>query len=133
MLTVGFFSKFPSAYKDREESIKSVVFNNITPTINENGTIFIKSSTNKYTQEMEIKDETIHLNSPCKIFCSCESFKFEFANAVFKSGSLLKSIEFIRSIVSRPKEKNQFNIPSGCKHIIALSRQILKLKINNKK
>lgn len=129
MLTVGFFSKFPSAYKDREKSIKSVVFNNITPIVNENGTIFIKSSTDRYTQEVEIQDENIHLNSPCKIFCSCESFKYEFANAVFKSGSLLKSIEFIRSIVSRPKEKNQFNIPSGCKHIVALCRQILKLKI----
>lgn len=129
MLTIGFFSKFPSAYKDREKSIKDIVFNKITPTINENGTIFIRSTTNKYTQEVEIQDETIHLNSPCKIFCSCESFKYEFANAVFKSGSLFKQVEFIRSIVSRPKEKNQFNIPSGCKHIVALCRQILKLKI----
>jgi len=129
MLTLGYFAKWPSQYKEREKLVKGVIFNNITPTVNENGTIFIKSSTDKYIQEVEVRDEIIHLNSECKVFCSCESFKYEFANAVFKAGSLLKPIEFIRSIVKRPKEKNQFNTPSGCKHIVALCRQILKLKI----
>ena len=132
MLTLGYFAKWPSQYKEREKLVKGVIFNNITPTVNENGTIFIKSSTDKYIQEVEVRDEIIHLNSECKVFCSCESFKYEFANAVFKSGSLLKPIEFIRSIVKRPKEKNQYNIPSGCKHIVALCRQILKLKIKKR-
>jgi hypothetical protein len=130
MLTLGYFSKFPSTYKDREESVKDVVFNKISPpTTTEDNNIFIVSSTGKYTQEVMIQDENIHLNSQCKVFCSCESFKYEFANAIFRSGSLLKPIEFVRSIIKRPKEKNQYNIPSGCKHIVALSRQIIKLKI----
>jgi hypothetical protein len=129
MLTIGYFSKFPSMYKDREQTVKEVVFNNITTTVTENNTILVKSSTNKYEQEIEIQDDVIHLNSPCKIYCSCESFKYEFANAVFKSGNLLKQIKFIRSMISRAKEKNKYNIPSGCKHIVALSRQVLKLKI----
>lgn len=129
MLTLGYFSKFPSAYKDREKLVKDVVFNKISPATKEDDTIFIVSSTGKYTQEVMIQDENIHLNSPCKIFCSCESFKYEFANAVFRSGSLLKPIELVRSIIKRPKEKNEYNIPSGCKHIVALTRQIIKLKI----
>ena len=77
---------------------------------------------------MEIQDEIIHLNSPVKVFCTCESFKYEFANAVFRAGSLLKSVNFVRSIISRPKEKNQYNVPSGCKHIVALARQVIKIK-----
>jgi hypothetical protein len=128
MLTIGYFSKFPSTYKDREKTIKTVVFTSIIPTIKENK-ININSSTNKYSQEIEIQDETIHLNSPCRVFCSCESFKFEFANAVFRAGSLLKSIDFVRSIISRPKEKNEYNIASGCKHIVALARESMKIKI----
>ena len=130
MLTLGYFSKFPAAYKDREKSISSVNFNNISPELDsENKKIIIKASTDKYQQELEIYDELIHLNSPVKVFCSCESFKYEFANSVFKAGSLLKPISFVRSIVSRPKEKNQHNIPCGCKHLVALCRQVTKIKI----
>jgi hypothetical protein len=128
MLSLGYFSKWPASYKEREEATKLVNFINISHTIKEDGSIYITSSTGKYTQEIIIHDKQIHLNSPCKIFCTCESFKYEFANAVFRSGSLLKSLEFVRSIIKRPKEKNQYNIPSGCKHIVALSRQIIKRK-----
>jgi len=128
MLTIGYFTKWPAIYKEREKSVKDVVFTSIVPTINED-TILITSSTNKYTQEMEIKGNNIHLNSPCKVFCSCESFKYEFSNAIFRSGSLLRTIRFIRSIISRPKRKNEFNIASGCKHIVALARAVLKIKL----
>ena len=126
-LTLGYFSKFLAAYKDREKSIGEVRFNNIHQDIIKDK-IIIHASTDKYQQEMEIQDEIIHLNSPVKVFCTCESFKYEFANAVFRAGSLLKSINFVRSIISRPKEKNQYNVPSGCKHIVALARQVIKIK-----
>jgi|ADurb_Total_1113_FD_contig_91_54562_length_947_multi_2_in_0_out_0_2 hypothetical protein len=126
-LTLGYFSKFPAAYKDREKSIGEVRFNNIHQDIIKDK-IIIHASTDKYQQEMEIQDEIIHLNSPVKVFCTCESFKYEFANAVFRAGSLLKSVNFVRSIISRPKEKNQYNVPSGCKHIVALARQVIKIK-----
>ncbi len=126
-LTLGYFSKFPAAYKDREKFIGEVRFNNIHQDIIKDK-IIIHASTDKYQQEMEIQDEIIHLNSPVKVFCTCESFKYEFANAVFRAGSLLKSVNFVRSIISRPKEKNQYNVPSGCKHIVALARQVIKIK-----
>jgi len=126
-LTLGYFSKFPAAYKDREKSIGEVRFNNIHQNIIKDK-IIIHANTDKYQQEMEIQDEILHLNSPVKVFCTCESFKYEFANAVFRAGSLLKATSFVRSIISRPKEKNQYNVPSGCKHIVALARQIIKMK-----
>ncbi|MCK9439425.1 MAG: hypothetical protein WC188_04670 [Candidatus Caldatribacteriota bacterium] len=133
MLTLSYFSKFPSVYKDREPSVKEVSFVSIEAERTENKTIFIRSSTGKYKQEIEIFDKDIHLNSPCKVFCSCESFKYEFANSIFRSGSLLQSISFIRSIVSRPKKKNEYNIVSGCKHLVALSRQATKIKLKKLK
>jgi hypothetical protein len=126
-LTLGYFSKFPAAYKDREKSVGEIRFNNINQDII-NDKIIIHANTDKYQQDIEIQDEVIHLNSPVKVFCSCESFKYEFANAVFRAESLLKSLSFVRSIISRPKEKNQYNVPSGCKHIVALARQVIKVK-----
>ena len=129
-LTLGYFSKFPAAYKEREKLVNDVIFTEITYNKSEDQKILVNSRTNKYFQEMEIEGETINLHANVKVFCSCESFKYEFANSIFKSGSLKRPISFIRSIISRPKQKNEHNIPSGCKHIVALSRKIIKIKIN---
>lgn len=129
MLTIGYLSKFPAAYRNRESSVKFVTFNEIKADKISDEIINIKSKTDKYIQEVEIYDKTIHLNSKCKIFCSCESFKFEFANSLFRQESLLHPTEFIRSVISRPKKTNQFNIVSPCKHIIALLRTITRMKI----
>jgi hypothetical protein len=128
MLELGYFSKFPAIYRDREKTVNEISFTNIDYEITKNNTILIKSSTEKYDQEVEIVSDMISLKSPCKVYCTCESFKYEFANSLFKSGSLLKAISMVRSIVSRPKRKNPHNVPSGCKHIVALSRKIIKLK-----
>jgi hypothetical protein len=128
MLDIGYFSKFPAAYKDREKTVAEISFSNLDYEITKNNTILIKSSTGKYNQEIEIVSDVVSLKSPCKVFCSCESFKYEFVNSLFKSGSLLHSMSLVRSIISRPKQKNTHNIPSGCKHIVALTRKIIKLK-----
>jgi len=126
-LTLGYFSKFPALYKNREKSVDTVVFNSIKRDIKDDEIIIINATTNKYQQEIEIKNG-LHLNSEVKVFCNCESFKYEFANAVFRAGSLIRPLSVFRSIVSRPKEKNQYNIPCGCKHIVALARNIIKNK-----
>jgi len=127
MLTLGYFTKFPSRYRHREDSLKNVTFIDISKEVEEDG-IIIRSNTGKYAQEIKIFDTAIRLKSPCKVYCSCESFKFEFAHPIFRSGSLLKPISFVRSIINRPRERNEFNIPSGCKHIVALARMAPKIK-----
>lgn len=129
MLTVGYISKFPATYKDREKSVKDIIFTKIVANPDTDNNITIDSSTGKYNQQIVIHDKSIHLNSPCKVYCSCESFKYEFANSIFRAGSLNSPLEFVRSIIKRPKEKNEFNIASGCKHLVALARQVLKIKI----
>ncbi|MDD4081839.1 MAG: SWIM zinc finger family protein [Sphaerochaetaceae bacterium] len=129
MLTLGYFSKFPALFKDREKLAKLVVFKDISVDKIKDNVILITGKTDKYEQEIEILNSKITLKSECKIFCSCESFKYEFANSVFKNGSLRRPISFIKSIIKRPKHKNEHNTPSGCKHIVALIRQSLKVKI----
>ena len=119
MLTLSHFTKFPSAFKDREKLINKVELQNIRVTHDDENTKIIITSNTKsgYQQEIEIEDDKISLRSHCKVFCTCESFKFEFSHAIFRNGSLLKPIDFIRSIVQRPKEKNKYDIPSPCKHL----------------
>ena len=95
-LTLGYFSKFPAAYKEREKLVNDVIFTEITYNKSEDQKILVNSRTNKYFQEMEIEGETINLHANVKVFCSCESFKYEFANSIFKSGSLKRPISFIR-------------------------------------
>lgn len=128
MLKLSHFTKFPSIYKNREKSVNDVIFTNMTAVVTDDKHVMIKSSTNKYIQEIEVFDDKITLNSLCKVYCNCESFKFEFANSIFRNGSLLHPMSFIRSIVKKPKEKNEYNTASGCKHIVALARASLKIK-----
>ena len=131
MLNLGYFTKFPAVYKDREATVKLVTFENVNYENTKDGNILIKSNTEKYNQEillvLDENNKSISLRTPCTVYCSCESFKYEFANSLFKNNSLINPINMIRSIISRPKKKNMHNIPSGCKHIIALSKQIIKL------
>ena len=127
MLTLNNFIRFPTAFKDREKLVDKVRFLQIDPIKTEYG-FNVKSRSERYEQEIEFHDDKISLRSPVKVSCNCESFKFEFANAIYKAGSLINAAQFIRSIIKRPKEKNEFNLQSGCKHIIALSRACLKIK-----
>ena len=128
MLKLGHFTRFPAVYKDREELVKKVILRNIKVTKTDSDTIRITSSTNKYDQEIEIFDKSVHLNSPCKVSCTCQSLIYEFANSLFKEDSLLNPLEFLKSVITRPKVKNVFNIPSGCKHIVALAKSAIKIK-----
>jgi hypothetical protein len=128
MLTLGYFTKFPAIYKEREKLVPTVDLKNISVSQDEDK-IIVTSNTGNYEQTIEIYDKTINLKSPVKVACTCESFKYEFAYSIYKDGSLIGALHFFRSIIQRPKEKNKYNIASGCKHLIALSRQCLKIKL----
>jgi len=65
MLTLGYFTKFPSRYRHREDSLKNVTFIDISKEVEEDG-IIIRSNTGKYAQEIKIFDTAIRLKSPCK-------------------------------------------------------------------
>ena len=120
---------FPSFYSKRQDSIRKVQ-NRITGVQKnpDEGFIEIDGSTGKYFQKIRIFGNNIIPNSLVQITCDCESFKFEFSHAVFKNESLINPENFGSDIIKKPLEKNKYQIPSGCKHLIALANLILKQK-----
>ncbi len=128
-MTLGQFTRFPAKFRDREESINYVVLTNINYSVEEDKIVVTSQTESGYQQEIEILDNKISLRSPCKVYCDCESFKYEFSHAVFKQNSLLHPFKLLRSVISRPKIKNPYNIPSPCKHIARLAREALKIKL----
>lgn len=127
MFTIGRLSRFPAKFKDREKTIQNIVKYNISQT--ETGIIIVTSTTGQYEQKIEIYDNIIHMNSKCKFYCTCPSFKFEFAYSAFQQDALADPEKFLQSIAKKPKDKNQFGILSGCKHLVALARHCFKIKI----
>jgi hypothetical protein len=131
MIAFGNILHFPANYKNREKNLKNINLIEFEKKYNDTEFKFIIKGLivgkNRYTPEIEVYTATgIHITSPVKIFCNCDSFKFEFAYAVAKYDSLLHPENFI---LHRPKEKNQFVTASGCKHIIALAKySTIKLK-----
>lgn len=119
---------FPAYYKKRNSTLKDVMINNIYMNKYENEYIITSTST-KYKQEISFIGNTLSKETPIKIFCNCESFKFEFAHSIFIRNSLRNSDNFDEDIMKRSKEKNIYNIPCGCKHIVALGKYVF-LHIN---
>ena len=120
---------FPSFYSKRQDSIKKVLMN-ITGMSNnpDDKIIEIDGSSGKYSQKIRFFGGDIIPNSSVQITCDCESFKYEFSHAVFKNESLINPENFGENIRNKPLDKNKYQIPSGCKHIIALANLILKQK-----
>ena len=109
------------------------------------------SSRNEYyTQIIEVFDEHITLNSDVKVYCSCPSFRYEFAYLLSKSKGLYGDSyeDFIsgriehhiwnkfsrfRGFLTRMKNPKAFkppkknNIPYVCKHIEACFNRILSI------
>ena len=128
MITFSDILKFPGQYAKRENSIQKVNIQlaNVQDSdeILEIGGI-VNSQSGQYAQKIEIhkNSKDINLQNPVKLLCSCQSFKYEFAGALLKIDSLLESEFFEYAIrMHKPKKKNIYQLPSGCKHIIALAR-----------
>lgn len=129
---------FPIFFKDRFNSWKTVKISKLDTKKDTNKFNIMAVTNNKYDTEIEIDlTQKSLLNCPVKFSCTCDSFKYEFANAVFKNDSLLNPTDFFKSIITKPKQKNVYNTPSGCKHVIAVANSIwsklhqLKLKERN--
>ena len=67
--------------------------------------------------------------SRVQIICSCPSFKFEFVGSLLKTDSVIERVYF--EYANLLHKKNAKQIPSGCKHIVALANHI-KSRLNVK-
>jgi hypothetical protein len=117
--------QFPPFYAKRNKNIREVeiIISNID---RQEEYIEITGSSKNYSPIIRIYG-TIEPNSSVVTSCTCESFNFEFSHALFRIQSLLNPQNF-PNLLKKPLEKNKYLIPSGCKHIIALSNLILKEK-----
>jgi len=127
---------FPSAYKTREDKIK-VLKPNIIKVVLKDNNIFIYGNTNSHKQIIlfylentiipngSILSSIVNIDTPIKVECDCQSFKYEF-EYVLGNDNLVYPRNF--NMNSGPREKNPLYIKSGCKHIIALGRYIDKNK-----
>ena len=136
MLKFSDILKFPGQYSRREPSIAKVniqlahvedqedkvVVGGLSTS--QNGQYCPQIHINKKSTTEDLKS-AVQFDKNVKILCSCPSFKFEFAGALMKINSLLEEQYFAYAILThKPKHKNIYQIPSGCKHIIALARKI---------
>lgn len=112
---------FPSHFKSRIQSLNDLKI--FLTNIKNNNKLIIESSCHNYNQAIEFNDNRFSPRTHVKIYCSCESFKFEFANVLATYDGLYNSDFFIDN---PSKIKNPYGIICGCKHIIALSQYIMK-------
>ena len=126
MIILNDLLNFPSYYRDRRDSLYGLtpVITNFKET---NDSCLFEGKVGKYDIVLECMSKNITLKTPVKVSCTCPSFKFEFAAVINRKQGLYDKGNFF---VSLPKEKNKFNIISGCKHIISFANYVLK---NNSK
>lgn len=128
MLKLFNLINFPAFYKKRNEKLDDVSFTNI---IVKNNAVIGKS--NNHNCIIEFENNQIDKNSPIKVYCSCESFKYEFSRAVHFNDSLLNSESFGNFLMKKTTTKNIYSIPSGCKHLVKLARFIFQNKMKIQK
>ena len=124
MIFKNIFS-FPSVYKERNKEIKELQIFLIDVKIVDNK-IIIESNCNGYNQTIEFQKNIIKPSTHIKIFCSCSSFKYEFASVLKKYDSLYNDNLFVNKL---PKEKNPYRVICGCKHLIKFA-EFIKKNIN---
>ena len=113
-------ASIPSAYRDRIEKVKKVKpMISGTYTILQNPHIILSSG--KYSQEILFLGE-VDPDTNIKIYCSCPSFNYEFAHILNDNECLLHPERFKIAIRKTPREKNQKNVLTGCKHCIAAAQ-----------
>lgn len=124
MLFLRNLGYFPSAFRNRNKLISKVLIQVSGKKPEDDGSITITANCNNHNTTINILQPNSKTMSPVKISCDCQSFIYDFQVACYKVGSLygVNNISFVKN----PKERNPHVIASGCKHIHALARLILK-------
>jgi hypothetical protein len=131
MIFLRHLGYFPGQFKERNKLINTVHISNIKKQEAEDGSLTIVATTNfKYETIIQLINPSAKLLSPVKISCNCQSFNYDFAMACLRNESLYGNITQKNSLSKHlPKKRNPFIIATGCKHIHALSRIIIKNKL----
>ena len=81
---------------------------------------------NNHNVTIDILDNDISLNSPVKVSCDCDSFKYEFIHTLFKKDLVFNPFDILpKEILEQKPKNNKHVIVSGCKHIIHCTNYLL--------
>lgn len=107
-----------SYYKDRQNKVNQVLI--LKPSfIKEEDGIVCKCFTGKYNTFIKLLN-----NDDILVDCECDSFKYEFSEAIKKDESLLFKEKY-PDIIFKNKTKNKgYNHLTGCKHLIKFANFI---------
>ena len=126
MIKFNNFLNFPTYYKNRQQRIIQVSVSIIDYQKTDNELFVQAIANNKYNVSVSI---TNLKSKETKVNCTCDSFKYEFAKSLDKVDGLLNREYYVNIwkkgyIRKTRRRSNPFNIPSGCKHVIATCRMI---------
>jgi hypothetical protein len=125
MLKLKNIIHFPAYYKEHNLKLDNIDVTSIKIEKIE-GKYEINAKSGKHDVKIEFTDEKLTTDTDIKVFCGCESFKFEFAHALYIKQSLLDAESFKMNLERRGKKKNVYAIPSGCKHVVAVGQYIFR-------
>lgn len=109
---------YPAYYKDRIDKLKTVNLSDISFDIKDK--LIITALANRYRLIVRFEEDfEINHNSIIKVDCTCDSFKFEFANAIRASDGLLYPEKYLEK---PSRSRNIYQYVVGCKHLMALGR-----------
>ena len=131
MLFLRNITQFPSYLNKRNVSVRIVAFERVNIEKGENSITFtgVTRKSGYHPQiEVQLVNGLISVQSPVKITCDCESFKFEFSFTVNRSEGLLGELPELPGKTMFPKQKNPHMVVSGCKHLIKLAQYILRFQ-----
>ena len=93
---------------------------------NGNQQYILNFNCNNHNVILNIMDKDITIDSSLKVSCDCDSFKFEFAHALFKKNLIYNPYDIMsKELFDQKPKKNNNYIISGCKHIIHCSNYLL--------
>jgi len=112
-----------SYYKERQKKIDQVMI--LSPRFErDKDTITCFCTTGRYNIVIKLSKD-INIESDCWVDCECQSFAYEFANAIRPVNGLLNPTKYPDL---RAKEKNKYQHVTGCKHIIKFAQYIFHRK-----
>ena len=144
MLKFNALLQFPPFYRSRYGTERTVDLRDIKSTEWEDDKFKIITfsciSNDKYETIIELirsKEKTINIrNCFVKVYCGCDSFKYEFSSLIENEGSLFKPVTFDKKYkssninINSNLKKNKYGIISPCKHLVRFSNAII-TKLNN--
>lgn len=121
MLNFGRLLSFPLTYKHLNDKLGLITVQDIQTRL-DNNVIHIFAIANNHEVHIDIFNNRISSDTPVKVYCNCDFFKYNLAYSLLKNDGLLFPENFTK--LFPPKSKNPGLSLSGCKHIILIAKTI---------